>query len=88
MKGKKGDQSLTKQLCLGKETIYQKTGRHICSEIHQKTDTQRSEASAISASTAGETIRHSGAFASSPFVWKRLNSTDKYWDTNEWCLSL
>lgn len=26
MKGEKGDQRLTKQLCLGKETIYQKAG--------------------------------------------------------------
>lgn len=35
-----------------------------------KTDTRHSEASAISASTAGETIRHSWVFASSPLFRK------------------
>lgn len=92
---KKGDSNLAWQLCLGKETIYQKCRviyavlsvltrtlgassylRLVSSATVPKDPSKpqrqicRVQSSAISASTAGETIRHPWVFASS-FLFRK-----------------
>lgn len=99
-RGEKKDPNVTRQLCLGRETIYQKQGviyaslsalsrtLHVASSATSlicncsqrsitalKTDSLCSEAFAISASTAGETIRHSWVFASSLLFRKAPTKT-------------
>lgn len=108
---RKRDQNSTKQLCLGKETIYQKRGV-IYASLLALTPTVR-VSSHLRPASSGNCSRRSitapkdryaalcnqcinswgdhqtllgVCFISS--VQKRLNSTDKYRDTNEWCLSL